>query len=256
MMRKLLLIGVAVALVVAGAGSYQVRPAAADTDQRKCFQSGAGAAFTKICISTHGNISKFESPATKEHIAQGGIAEGYAICSNGGSTVHGYDAGFTESSWGASSFNATGPVVIRKTADGAFEIKQTYGFNGPEGEMRITMAVKNTSGSAKSNVVLSRYFDGDVDGTFTERGAISSASVFEWLEKPGHGLNLTSLSFGTKHDPFVETIGDFASTLAGCNPMAQTTPAGPADLTGRLNYYLGNIAAGATKTVVYRYARL
>lgn len=255
MYRKISL-GVAAALLLAGLGFYQLRPAAANTDTPNCFQSGSSATFTRACISSHGNVSSFESPQTKEHIRAGVIGEGYAICSNNGSTVHGWDAGHAESSWGATT-SAAGPVITRSTSDGAFKIKQSYAFNGPETELRITMAVTNTSGSSKSNVLLSRYFDGDVDSTGSERGALTSASVFEWLEFPGHGLKLTASTFATQHRGSVESFGNWAGgTEQGCTPNALTTPAGPTDLTGRMNYLLGSIANGATKTVVYTYERL
>jgi hypothetical protein len=224
------------------------------TDQFACFNNGLlGAAKTRICISSTGNVTTFEAPQGREHIRQGTILEGYALCSNGGATVHGWDAAFQASPWGRTTATA-GPTITRTTFDGVFRIVQTYAFTGPEGEIKITMKVTNLSGVTRSSVVLSRYFDGDVDGTFNEFGSITSASVFEWLPKPGHGLKLTSLTFQMPHDPYVETFGELAFTK--CIPDVFSSRAGPADLAGRVNYRLGNINPGATKTVVFGYERI
>jgi hypothetical protein len=223
------------------------------TDQFACFDNGmSGAAKTRVCISRTGNVSSFEAPAGREHIRQGVILEGYALCSNGGSTVHGWDAAFQASAWGR-TITTAGPIITRTTSDGVFRIVQTYAFNGPEGELKITMKVTNLSGVTRNSIVLSRYFDGDVDETTAEFGSISSASVFEWRPKPGHGLKLTSLTFKTPHDPYVET---FPPDYSECTPATSHTLAGPDDLAGRLNYSLGNIGPGATKTVVFGYERI
>jgi hypothetical protein len=224
----------------------------AGTDEFACFSYGAGAAMTRVCVSRNGNITSFEAPAGREHIRQGVILEGYALCSNGGSIVHGWDAAFLASAWGR-TITTAGPIVTRTTSDGIFKIVQTYAFNGPEGEMKITMKITNLSGVRRNNVVLSRYFDGDVDETTSEFGSITSASVFEWRPKPGHGLKLTSLTFKTPHDPYVET---FPPDYSECTPATSHTLAGPDDLAGRLNYSLGNIGPGATKTVVFGYERI
>jgi len=251
-------IAAAAAMLIGTAGVFCTFQAAhAGVDEFVCFSYGNGAAKTRVCVSKAGNITSFEAPEGREHIRQGTIMEGYALCSNGGSTVHGWDAAFKASPWGQTT-TTTEPVVTRITSDGVFKIVQTYAFNGPEGEMKITMKVTNRSGVTRNSVVLSRYFDGDVDGTFAEDGSITSASVFEWLPKPGHGLKLTSLTFSTPHNPYVEIFGDVYSSsgYSGCTPTSSTTLAGPDDLSGRLNYSLGSIGPGATKTVVFGYERI
>lgn len=118
------------------------------------------------------------------------------------------------------------------------------------------MAVTNL-GVSRTGVLLSRYFDGDIDGTPNEFGGISSASVFEWQPFPGHGLSLTTTSFAVQHRVAVEQFGTWAGgTQRGCTPAALPTPAGPDDLTGRATYLLGTMGAGTTKTVKFTYGRL
>ncbi|HEX3033904.1 MAG TPA: hypothetical protein VHT73_02070, partial [Thermodesulfobacteriota bacterium] len=146
----------------------------ANTSCHTTLSSGSGANFMKICISNHGNPVQFESPKNFEHIRLGSIGEGYVVCSNLTSVVHGYDAGFAESGFGPPTINQpngsnTLPLTItRDTTDGVFRLKQTFSRDSNEKDVTITMTLTNISSSNRSDVILDRYFDGDIDNDFSD----------------------------------------------------------------------------------------
>ena len=82
-----------------------VPSAKADTTCDTQLSSGAGSTFLKVCISKHGNVVGFESPAGAEHIRNGTFEEGYAVCQADAElpSIHGYDVGAYEFGFGAAT---------------------------------------------------------------------------------------------------------------------------------------------------------
>lgn len=63
---------------------------------------GSGVSMFKICITSHGNLFKLESPASFEHLTPGtdiNYGDGYVVCT-GLNPAHGFDAGGAEAGWG------------------------------------------------------------------------------------------------------------------------------------------------------------
>jgi hypothetical protein len=248
-------------------------PAAAQEESNACFSlhsSGAGATFMRICISDHGTLTRFESPAGFEQIRQlNFFRDGYAVCSNaagGGPTLtHGWDVGNSESAWGPlviaqpNGANTFPLSITRTTSDNMFVVKQTFARDSAEHDVTITVKVTNRSTTPREHVRFSRYFENDVDNndaaSFMSRGA---DSVWGWLET-GHGLMLTALTFATPHSTQVEHLAFFAppGSATGCAAVAPVaTPVAAANShAGRNTYDFGTIGKGLSKTAKYLYRR-
>lgn len=73
-------------------------------------------------------------------------------------------------------------------------------------------------------------------------------------EERGDGLSLTALNFTSPHTMRVETPALWQQEgVSDCTVSGQPTPTGASDLVGRVTYQLGNLAAGASKTVKVLY---
>jgi hypothetical protein len=141
------------------------------------------------------------------------------------------------------------------------EFKQdftTSAMDCKEHDLTITMTLKNVCRVTLENLMVSRYFDGDVAGD--EAGDVNhqtrpSVAGIDDDVAFGDGLSLTALNFTTSHILRVESSSLWQSEINDCTVSGQSTPAGPGDLVGQVTYQLGNLAAGASKTVkvVYRH---
>jgi hypothetical protein len=238
------------------------------TTQQASFTSGSGPTFLRVAVSDHGNLLSYESPQLAQSL--GGL-EGYVLCSQGGSSVHGYDYGPGEAGFGAPTISqpngaGTFPLTVtRNTTDGKFQLKQVW--NKPdniEKDVTVTMTLQNLSSTTISGVVLSRTGDVNAGGVGTDPndfGTHTSDSALQWddLDVVGPsavGLMLTSLTFGTSHTPYIENRSGWNPT--GCFPsgQVQTPVITRQDLAMRVNYNLGDIAAGRSKTVKFEYGRM
>ena len=258
------------------AGAQNATPAEKASDistqsltPKASFASGTGANRLAVQVSNHGNLLSFESPAGQEALSGG--EEGYAVCSfssAGGDVVHGHDTGPVEAGFGAPTFsqpNGSGTfplTVTRNTTDGKFQLKQVWARpDAVEKDVTLTMTLKNTSNSASGGVVLSRSGNYDVGTSLGDAAGRTSDSVWQWddvnfsLDAPPVGARMTALSFGTPHFLDVESRFNWAeegtgSTRRVCETVSEETPAPDGfDYAMRVVYGLGNLEAGASKTV-------
>jgi hypothetical protein len=235
-----------------------------------CFSSGSGWTFLKVCITDNGNISWFESPAGKVHLQN---REGYAVCSNlngaNPATVHGFDANIAANGWGTavvSQPNGAGtlPLLItRQSLDGYVQFKQTFTINSSQRGVDVRTDIKNISGVVLPSVVMTRYFDGDIDGNAQNQAFFTAWGGSMWLQDTGHvwGLMLTgatstnvnflwNVSKYANWDPF----GAGSQNARGCNfdsvPFAST-----GDFVGGLHMALGDLNPGQTTSLTLLYRR-
>jgi len=124
-----------------------------------CFAlltSGAGPTLMTVCISQHGNLSKFESPAGFDQIGLGNLwRDGYSVCTgnlpNFPNVPEGYDAGTSEAGFGAPVIvqpNGTNTLplsITRTTTDGVYELKQSYAQDAAKRDIAITMKITRKS---------------------------------------------------------------------------------------------------------------
>ena len=241
---------------VASPMTYEACP-----DKQK-FTFGSGASRFSFCISTHGNVQNLESPATYTHIT---TAEGYIACGSGfngswdtGSVAasHGWNEPIAVSQpGGAHTFPLT---IIRQSTDGRFQLKQTFEWEPEQKELFITMVLKNISVDTITNLMLARYFDGNIDNAWDNIYDYDSDSV--WGRNPSsgarHGLMLSAFSLAQPHFTDVERESDWFYSKTNC---PSTDPAGPPlsnnDYVGRLTFKLGTLQPGQLKTVKMLYRR-
>ena len=81
------------------------------TAVKASFASGSGANFLGVKVSNHGNLLSFESPANQEAVFGG--REGYAVCSNSGSTTNGHDTGEVEG--GSAPLSSLSQMVLGRS---------------------------------------------------------------------------------------------------------------------------------------------
>jgi hypothetical protein len=270
--------GAFVALVIASG-----RVVSADDACLATFASGTGPNRMVFCVSRHGNVVRFESPAGAEHLRFGDVGEGYALCSKETESgeVHGFDAGFAESGFGAEVVSQpkganTFPLTItRNTVDGVFQLKQTFSRDTNEKDVTITMTVTRLTASSYPGVILTRYFDGDLDNAADDDiYDLSADSV--WGRDDGKApqleirnalmLSVLAGSNVPPHTNYVETWADWHPTLPGGLQTARLCeigslwptgglPTAPGDYVGRIALNLGEIAVGKSKTVKMVYRR-
>jgi hypothetical protein len=218
----------------------------------KSFNSGAGDKFMGWCYTADANLIRFESPAGFEHIRNGTFLEGYAICTSGG--VEAYDAAASgEAGFNAPTQQPAANTVRRATSSGRFLLTTVFSQNTTEKFAKVTMSVKNTTGATIAGVRLSRFVDFDIDNdSSNDRFDQTTHSL---IAVKIHGMALSGTSFGTGRVVQIEAFGDLSDD-AGCDATTPLAPPVTGDNAGRVTYNLGNMTAGQTKTVVFRYQRL
>jgi hypothetical protein len=274
--RRTRALGVGIAAVLAcGATSAWLTPAAsgkpvpvsaASTTVKATFTSGSGANRFEVRVSTHGNLTSFVSPAGQEHVF--GNDEGYALCNSSGSSgvVHGHDTGDVEAGFGNPTFSQPTAgkfplTVTRTTTNGKFRLRQVWTVDGPGQVAIVTQTVTNISTASINDVRLVRSGDFDVLPSSNDLGAQTAESAWQWndendAELPPHGIMLSVGTRGQLHDAYVGPLADWAASRASCRIPGIVTPTAPTDLASVVAYFLGNLTAGQSKTVVVRYTRL
>ena len=245
---------------------------ARSSTQKASSTSGSGDTFLRVSVSDAGNLLSFESPQGVQSVSR----EGYALCSGGFGTVHGYDIGSEQAGFGPPTFSqpngrGTFPLTVtRNTTDGKLQLKQVWAKpDAAEKAVTVTMTAKNRTSSKISGVVISRFGDFDAGGFdtfgngYTDRGSRTDASVFQWDDygdggAKSIGLMLTALTFQTPHIPYTESLNGWSPLQ--CNRSSAVF--GPEsftvrqDLAMRMIYFVGDIAAGASKTVKFEYGHM
>lgn len=227
-----------------------------------CFSTFAIGTIT-YCVSEHGNVVRFTSPAAApEHIRLGVIREGYALCSAASAVAApsvSYDAGSAEAGWQAAVTivqpvpNAL-PLSITRTTTTGIQLTQTFSHNANDKEVLITMTIRNLSATAtRFNVRLDRYFDGDINGTAgTDRYSRSADAV--WAEDGPHVLSLRDNNSGVAHTTAVHTFA--AMVVNTCNQATIATPTALGDFAGRISYSFGNLLPNQSRTVRVQYDKM
>jgi hypothetical protein len=221
----------------------------------KCWTSGSGMNYYRVCVSKHGNVVEVASPAGNEYIRVGGVFEGYVACagtSAGGATTAYYDAASLESGWAEPYSVTTAPVISRKTADGRLELVQNYAVDAAERDFTITMTLYNRSGGALYKVRLDRYADFDLSNTVkSDIFHKSPRAVFATDQAaPTNLLIMTELT-PAHITTAVHSWKNWRKDQ--CNQPSGASPTAPEDWVGRISYHFGTMANGASKTVKLQY---
>jgi len=226
----------------------------------------------KVDISTDGNVLSFFSPNSPTNAAIGqyehfaGDPDGYVLCytNPGGSDINAYSLQFSDSGFGPAT--VTAPTVTRTTTDGLLELKQTFTLTGAKKSLTIKSTIRNRSAAPVRNITFRRHakFNADKGGahgwaTFnsnwhlnTSKDGVVSQNVpaDAPVGRDAHGMAmLHSTGSFARAAKFVFLITDVS-----CDPPAIAGPF-QGDRASTIQYAVGTINPGASKTIVLSYNR-
>jgi hypothetical protein len=225
-------------------------PATTATTCRKTFSSGSGASRFAWCYSNDGNIIHLESPAGQEHIFQGDIIEGYAICSSTHG-VEGYDAAEFASGFKPPTYPATNTVQV-DTTNNNWRLKMVFSQDTGSKIARVQMTLTNRTAFTITGVRLSRFVDFDIDNTApNDRWDKTNSSV---VAIESNGVTATAVT-PVSRQIVIEAESDLVNDN-GCDATTPLTPPTSGDDAARLTYSFGSVAGHQSKTVVVRYQRM
>jgi hypothetical protein len=213
----------------------------------------------RVCVSAAGNIVEFEAPAG-EDLIHPVFYEGYHLCS---ASIMAYDhSSNAVAGFGAPVLVDSSPLTInRTTSNGVFTVTQIFQPDKTEKDLKVTMKVKNNSAVTQTDVGIGRGWDA---GTGLEEiGFVNlrySVTMFYPEGVSGGGLTLTALSTGGV-STFLWTYDWWRDQVRGTATMCSANPSyalvdAQKDLFGFVSYFLGHIAPGATKTVIFSYRKV
>jgi hypothetical protein len=209
-------------------------------------------------VTANGNITEFQTPSGREHIAAGSFGEGYGFCDFNSSV--GYDdyADFGDSgNWQNATVTSKSPTavkIVRNTSDGIWTLTQTITQSSSTGSAKVTMTLKNNT-AVDRFVQLLRYADVDADSTFRNNfdGTINSA--FGWNpvgSATSFGMMLQDVSTTAfEHSGFAQTV---AFGPDPCNVFANWVPGTQVSVDGSIvMLYTIDFPAKASRTVSVSY---
>lgn len=244
--------------VAAGATKQSAGPS---TKSTTIFHRFAG--LPMVGITNHGNIVTFEAPPGFEHIGIGAVGEGYVLCYG---SVNAYDVGGSESGFGTSSASCKGSscTITRKTSDGKLEFKQAISTGNADRSARFVMTIKNLTKSSIPGLVVRRQADLDVDtggskgtGDFTnDFGASEREMVVAWnaINASGSQGNSVSLTPEGLTPTFAKVTDSILESSCSPTNIAANGPV-RGDYGGTLEWRLGSLPGGASKTITAVYRR-
>jgi hypothetical protein len=262
----LLTLGIAaVATTAAVGGQERTQPGAAAADPSCDFLilNSAVDGGTQVCVSQHGNVVLYNSPFGFEHINVATIAEGYGVCYDHPflGTQTAYDHGFTEANWGPPTVTSFSPLTIfRTTTDNLIELRQQFLPNAARHETIVQNRLRNVGRFAVDNVVFWRAVDFDIDNsTFNNHAADDRDAYFAWndwdenvADNDAHMMSLAQHP-GSGAPRLAKITQTFMDTA--CNAVPQSSPTLDTDDTGRLEYRIGTLNPGVSRTPTVIYNR-
>jgi hypothetical protein len=247
-----------------GGGEQTQQPGAAAADPTCDFfvlNSGVDGG-TFICASQHGNVTSYNSPFGFEHINVATIAEGYLLCYDRGIFVGrdvAFDHGFAEVGWGPAAVTSFSPLtIVRNTSDNVMELRQTFIPNAARHEVVIQNRVRNISRGQVTDVVFARSVDFDIDNdTLNWHAADDRDAYFAWTDREtdsppdAHMMSLAQHpGSGAPRNAMVNT--NYMDTA--CNGTPLDSPV-ETDATGRIEYNIGTLNSGVSRTPTVIYNR-
>jgi hypothetical protein len=250
-------------------------PVGASADQQQSMEGAAAESSTTfytfpdtpfLAISSHGNVTRYEGPTGYEHIGIGSFSEGYVLCYG---PSRAFDTSASESGFAAGQANCTSNkcTITRNTSDGILQLRQVITKNASsDRSFSVAMTVRNLTGASVASVIVRRQVDLDVD----TGGALGTAGIINWFgssERDSvYAWNHLNKSAREEHAVILSsrtplTIPSLAKVTAAildssCSPD-NIAAAGPVegDYGATIQYNLGTLAGGGSKTVTVQYQR-
>lgn len=218
------------------------------------FTAGSGNFNMSFCLTDNGNIVQYATPTTSEHLSS--QSEGYGICDTNplnGKNVNYYDyAGGGAANWGAVTSvvqlggAGTLPLTItRLTADGVWQLAQTFTQSVPDRAIKIKMDFTNLSGVDRSINIL-RFANIDANALTDNDFEATLYSSFAANQNLG-GIQLRDWA-NVADVPMVFSVPDGPKPCSLSPSTVQFSGDGAIGLQ-----YNRTVKAGATKTVKVLY---
>ena len=242
-------VAIVLVLMLASNAQAQAQTLEAESVQRTACTYEFGSGDFRWCVSATGNIVRLTSPQDFEHIRVGSVNEGYVLCTPAAGSY--FDNGNASGGWedpvliNGPSENAV--TIERTTTDGLFTLRQEITGNNNARNITIRMTLTNNGGDVE-NVRVLRSADLDIDDSRGNDVFDKSADA-AWARQL-HAVSLAALNHNVDHHARVS--GNLAPR--NCAPAAQNyLPSIGADLAVSVRYDLGDLAAGASTVVRFRY---
>lgn len=221
------------------------------TNCRQSRTNGSGVTAFNWCFSDDGNIVSLEHSEGLEHVAVGSITEGFCLAA--GFSTRGITYGTDPNVGLEAPTYPSNTRIQHKTIDGDFRIEQRFVQSAGGKEVIIIMKVVNISNSPINNIFLTRFIDADMSNTTSGDRFIAANRSVAAMEPGSVRLELI---------PKTETFNansliypDFLPRLDGdCyDATADNTDEAEGDLSMGVQYQLGTIFPGSSKTVRFVY---
>jgi len=230
--------------VLAGVAQFlSVGAAQAQTD---CYVTALSYSMN-LCLSDHGNVTRFESPTGIQQIAGG--EEGYILCDATTGAVY-HDTGTIEDGFGPptiiqpNGLNSFPFTVVRTTVDGQFTLTLTFtrgrGRTTSDRELRIQTDVGNNT-AISHQLQVTRYVNADINGTpdhdifgRTRDSVLAWESASE-VGNGANGLEMTSRAWTAATRPNA-SVEEYPGTRTACGATSLVTPTHGTNLVGELTH--------------------
>ena len=239
---------------------------ASDASGQSCtygpFTSGFDQTELTWCVSGTGTLQYLETPSFTEHLTFGLLLEGYAVCSSltpefGNDIVNGWDSGGPTgaSAWGAttaSGLSGSGVTIARTTADGRLRLTMKFSHDTTNRVVNIATTVRNLTAAKLYHVVVTRFADIDAGEEATNNLFVNTRNTVTAVNPAiSRGLELNTKNVKANHEAVI--INPFDPVNHGsCAANTESQPI-TGDFGAKIFHLLGDLAAGASKTVTFRY---
>jgi hypothetical protein len=253
MTRRVTLLATAVATLLAAAGVQAQNSTEQINPEATVCKYNFGSGNLKWCVSEHGNLMQFESPAGVEHMRVATLYEGYSVCVNNQPLY--FDHGEVEGGFGlpvvTAGPTATSVTIRRTTNDGKFQLDQKWTRDSTERDVTVQMTLRNL-GPVAENVRLIRTGDIDVNNTPFD-DYYDDSLVGAWV-RDGTAANHAVTMYGlTLTVPVLSVVERPWGMAPLCAPPAVATPGGPGDPVVHIIYSMGSMKTNAAKIVKVGY---
>ena len=156
--------------------------ASAQTKCETTLSGGSGNFAFNYCVSHEGTIVHMETPLTFQHLSTSAPSEGYGVCELDTNTAYyDYADGGATSNWGNALILAQQPgllVLERPTADGHWDLIQTFTTSTADTSIKVKMELVNTDSNGKNKKVnLVRFANVNVNGSASNLFQVTPFSV-------------------------------------------------------------------------------
>jgi hypothetical protein len=224
------------------------------------FSKGTGLNHISWCVSSGGNIVRLKSPIASEHIGTtGAYAEGLMLCQSPTGRLA-YDTGIDQAGFSGEGPQLVdlAPLTIDRVVTGLglsplFKIRQKFTTDYAEKELVVAMTITNLTSEPQSGLMLRRVSDLNVESQQVNFWHNSAAGNWAAHHSIGIVMGLVRKGAASPGEAYVTTF----NALLDCFPDRFGGTLGPVtgDYAGAIDFSVGTLGPGNSKTFTYSYRR-